>query len=72
MRLVMFVRTSRCLEYRSSYLPFEENHAQNKCAKLTTKIVFRATYKVLLSICSGNTGKRSHFFADDLGQLQKV
>jgi len=32
MRLVMFVRTSRCPEYRSSYLPFEENHAQIKCA----------------------------------------
>jgi len=41
MRLVMFVRTSRCPEYRSSYLPFEENHAQNKCANLTTKIVFK-------------------------------
>jgi len=41
MRLVMFVRTSRCPEYRSSYLPFEENNAQNKCANLTTEIVFK-------------------------------
>jgi len=41
MRLVMFVRTSRCPEYRSSYLPFEENHAQKKCADLTTEIVFK-------------------------------
>jgi len=40
MRLVMFVRTSRCPEYRSSYLPFEDYHAQKKCANLTTEIVF--------------------------------
>jgi len=41
MRLVMFVRISRCPEYRSSYLPFEENHAQTKCANLTTETVFK-------------------------------
>ena len=40
MRLVMFVRISRCPEYQSSYLPFEENHAQTKCANLTTETVF--------------------------------
>jgi len=47
MRLVMFVRTSHCPEYRSSYLPFEENHAQNKCANLTTEIVFKTVYKLV-------------------------
>ena len=41
MRLVMFVRISRCPEYQSSYLPFEENHAQTKCANLTTETVFK-------------------------------
>ena len=40
MRLVMFVRISRCPENQSSYLPFEENHAQTKCANLTTESVF--------------------------------
>jgi len=41
MRLVMFARISRCPENRSSYLPFEENHAQTKCANLTTETVFK-------------------------------
>jgi len=41
MRLVMFVRIPRCPEYQSSYLPFEENHAQTKCANLTTETVFK-------------------------------
>jgi len=49
MRLVMFVRISRCSEYRSSYLPFEDNHAQTKCANLTTEIVFK-----MWSIREGN------------------
>jgi len=43
MRLVMFVRISRCPEYQSSYLPFEENHEQTKCANLTTETVFNIT-----------------------------
>jgi len=49
MRLVMFVRISRCPEYRSSYLPFEENHAQAKCANLTTEIVFKSLLKWFIS-----------------------
>ena len=47
MRLVMFVRISRCPEYYSSYLPFEENHAQTKCAKLTTETVFKCNLKII-------------------------
>ena len=42
----MFVRTSRCPEYRSSYLPFEDYHAQKKCANLTTEIVFNPSIAI--------------------------
>jgi len=49
MRLVMCVRISRCPEYQSSYLPFEENHAQTKCANLTTETVFKSNVYVTLN-----------------------
>jgi len=52
MRLVMFVRISRCPEYQSSYLPFEENHAQTKCANLTTETVFNTTRHLLRNLVS--------------------
>jgi len=51
MRLVMFVRISRCPEYWSSYLPFEENHAQTKCAKLTTETVFKSKSAQCIQFC---------------------
>jgi len=47
MRLVMFVRISRRPEYQSSYLPFEENRAQTKCANLTTETVFKPRRNVI-------------------------
>jgi len=59
MRLVMFVRISRCPEYQSSYLPLEENHAQTNCANLTTETVFNLTIAnlgvgdIVMYMCTG-------------------
>ena len=43
----MFVRILRRPEYQSSYLPFEENHAQTKCANLTTETVFKSGVRIV-------------------------